>query len=74
MAAWLIRAFGAAITDMRLKVVEEAWFGRTVTPRPLAERGWHAEKSGAEKLGWDRPTGAEREHAPSHEQDRGIDR
>lgn len=46
-ADWFAKAFGELIADIRRKVVEEPWFGRTVTPahQPPAP-------SLAEGLGW----------------------
>ncbi len=52
---WFADAFGASATDIRQKLVEEAWFGRTVTPRPRGGHGRDAEDGPmAERLGWDR--------------------
>ena len=41
---WFADAFGVAIEDVRHKLVEEGWFGRTVTP---------AHSGMAESLGWE---------------------
>lgn len=59
------RAFGAAVADIRHKLVEEATYGRAVTPRAQTiSINAPGEKSPGEALGWG--------HAP--EPDRGIDR
>lgn len=43
---WLTEAFGAAVTDIRAHVVEEAWFGRPLS-KPNVER-----HDAAHDLGW----------------------
>lgn len=68
MVDWFVRAFGAAIEDVRHRLVEEPWYGKsTTTDRDPA-------RSPSEQLGWDR---AAPDHCPSaaeHDLDRGIDR
>jgi hypothetical protein len=62
---WFTRAFGAALADIRQKVVEEPTYGRAVTPRATSiTLNSPGEKSPGEGLGWG--------HAP--EPERGIDR
>lgn len=55
---WFVAAFGAAVADVREKLVEEPWFGRAVdapTPTP----------SLAEALGWtEQPMQARRRSSP----------
>jgi hypothetical protein len=64
-SAWFERAFGAALADIRQKVVEEPTYGRAVTPRATTiTLNSPGEKSPGEGLGWG--------HAP--EPERGIDR
>lgn len=46
---WFSRAFGAAVDDMRKKLIEEPWFGRAVTS---PHRNHH---SIAQEMGWDQP-------------------
>jgi hypothetical protein len=46
----LTEALGEAIADVRQKVVEEGWFGRTVTPPPM-----NVAPSMSEALGWALP-------------------
>jgi hypothetical protein len=43
---WFAKAFGAAIDDVRKRVVEEPWFGRAVTP-PL-----RPDRTASDELGW----------------------
>jgi hypothetical protein len=75
MVSWFARAFGAAVSDMRQRLVEEAWFGRIVTPRRFAEFGSSkGEPSPAERLGWDRPGAGEPMRNAATDQERGIDR
>ena len=64
----LFDAAGAMIADVRQRLVEEGFFGRIVTPRPLAssEHDQHCQ-SFAEQLGWERPAGHD---DPEH----GLDR
>jgi len=64
MHNWFAKAFGATVADIRHKLVEEAWFGREVTPRPFAGNGREPdERTMAERAGWT---------PPAHEH--GIDR
>ncbi len=59
---WLTECFGAAITDIRQKLVEEPWFGRAVTA-PLPEPGG----SLAQQFGWDKPAHERSiQEAPAH--------
>jgi alkylated DNA repair dioxygenase AlkB len=44
---WFSSAFGAAIDDIRKRVVEEPWLGRAVTPK-------HGDHSVSDALGWTR--------------------
>lgn len=51
----LTNAIGGAVADIRQKLIEEGWFGRTVTPRPRHEhpdQGQH--QSLSEQFGWGR--------------------
>ena len=65
--SWLADAIGTVATDVRQRLVEEGWFGRIVTPRPLAGSDRAAEHgSFADRLGWERPAGRD---GPDH----GID-
>jgi hypothetical protein len=51
---WFADAFGGSVADIRQKLIDEAWFGRTTTPRPSQGRD-HGEMSPlAEHFGWDR--------------------
>jgi hypothetical protein len=62
MPEWFAQAFGAAMEDIRQKVVEEPTYGRTVTPPTLSQF-----------YGKDHdPNAQPRRDAP--EQDIGIDR
>lgn len=46
---WFSRTFGAAIDDVRKKLIEEPWFGRAVTPP-------HRNHSSlSQEMGWDQP-------------------
>jgi hypothetical protein len=57
MGDWFARAFGSSVADIRHKLVEEAWFGREVTPRPLGGNGREPdERTMAERAGWTPPT------------------
>ena len=52
----LAEALGAAVGDVRQKVVEEGTYGRAVTPRPLATRDAETTlRSLAEAFGWEQP-------------------
>lgn len=54
---WFSNAFGATVEDIRHKLVEEGWFGRTVTPRTM-RRGQEPEAERttfAELFGWGKP-------------------
>jgi len=54
MANWFDRAFGAAVADVRQKLVEEAWFGRVAAPRPENFGRIAADdRPPGERLGWD---------------------
>jgi hypothetical protein len=57
--------FGAAVADIRQKLLEEGWFGKAVTPRrqniTIGSPG--EEKSPGEQLGWWQR--GERGHQPS---------
>ena len=78
------RPFGEMVDDIRRKLVEEGWFGKSVTGRrqniTIDSVG---EQSPAEKLGWVRNDGrAQQSHASEHDRepvrepngpDRGID-
>ena len=44
---WFAEGFGQLVADIRHKLVEEAWFGREVTPSAQAST-----PSMAEALGW----------------------
>lgn len=48
---WFREAFATSVADVRQRLVEEAWFGRTVTPRQPHGRDGH---SLSEQFGWDR--------------------
>lgn len=63
-ADWFARAFGAAITDIRQKLVEEPWFGRPVTPPVHA-----VQPSLAEAMGW--ATSGDHQREPSAQPDKG---
>jgi hypothetical protein len=75
MGDWFTRAFGATVTDLRQKLVEEAWFGRQVTPRLFdsaghgSDRDQEPEDSLAELLGWERDDTPERDE-PDHDFER----
>lgn len=60
MRDWFTQAFGGAVSDVRAKLIDEAWFGRH-----------SAERTSRGDLGWsiDHP----RESAPSPEMDQGHD-
>lgn len=51
-SAWFTRAFGAAIADIRQRVIEEPYFGKAVTPRATSITIGSGEKSPAQGLGW----------------------
>ena len=55
---WFANAFGAAVEDIRHKLVEEGWFGRTVTPRTLrkGQENQADQRSLAEQFGWGKGT------------------
>ena len=77
---WFARAFGAAVDDVRKRVVEEPWFGRAVTP-PL-----RPDHTVSDALGWTRasdtarhPTAAPEQghgqgHGQSHDQNHDFER
>ena len=53
MSSWFARSFGAALADIRQKVVEEPTYGRAVTPRATSiTLGAPGEKSAGQGLGW----------------------
>lgn len=54
---WFSNAFGATVEDIRHKLVEEGWFGRTVTPRTMRRsQEPEAERTTlAEQFGWGKP-------------------
>jgi hypothetical protein len=54
---WFANAFGAAIDDIRKRVIEEPWFGRAVTPL------YRPEHSMSDTLGWTQ--GNERRYSQS---------
>jgi hypothetical protein len=60
---WFVKAFGAAVDDIRKRLVEEPWFGREVTP-PLQE------KPMAHTLGWEQEKPAQGEPDRSHDVER----
>lgn len=61
---WFSRAFGAAIDDMRKKIVEEPWFGRALS-KPLSG------KEGFD-LGWTQ--GEDQRATPGQDHSHEIDR
>lgn len=76
---WFSNAFGATAEDIRHKLVEEGWFGRTVTPRTLRQN--HEPQSEhatlAEQFGWGKPTDEradDRVSRPTPQQDHDLDR
>lgn len=75
MSDWFSRAFGSAVADVRQKLVEEAWFGKTVTPRPFAGHTPDSTpQTFAERMGWDQPSDRERPEPHQPDRERGIDR
>lgn len=57
-SAWFARSFGAAIADVRQRVLEEPYYGKIVTPRATSITiGAPGEKSPGEALGWTVPGG-----------------
>lgn len=79
------RAFGAAIADIRQRVVEEPYFGKAVTPRATSITiGSPGEKSPGEALGWyarhfgpsdqSREAGHEGRDIHGNEHDHGMER
>lgn len=53
MADWFTRSFGAALTDIRQRVLEEPYFGKVVTPRAQSIAPGSTEtKSPDQTLGW----------------------
>ena len=62
---WFADAFGAAVDDIRKRLVEEPWFGRDVTPpHEPAEKKSH-------DLGWVKDDPALQEHQREHDLDHG---
>ena len=59
---WFARAFGAAVDDVRKRVVEEPWFGRAVT-QPL-----RPDHTVSDALGWTQAGDIARHPAGSSEQ------
>jgi hypothetical protein len=56
MASWFQRGFGAALADIRQRIVEEPWFGKPVTPRSQTiSIHSPSEKSPGDGLGWSHP-------------------
>ena len=71
MRDWFADAFGSAIADARQKLIEEGWFGRTVTPRPFDRtRSPDRESTFAQQAGWEMPA----DRRPQPERELGIDR
>ena len=68
--SWLSAAFGAAVDDVRRRVVEEPWFGR-----PVTGRSDHSSPAAslAEQFGWDR-AGDQSPARPVHDQGHDLDR
>jgi hypothetical protein len=73
--AWLTKigeGFGevthGAVSDIRHKLVEEAWFGRAVTPERRDLTGW---ETLCDRLAQER--GHAPDHAREHEHDRDLD-
>lgn len=56
---WFIQGFGSAISDIRRKVVEEPWYGKSLGTEPRAP-------SLSEALGWARQQPGEPDVEPSH--------
>lgn len=53
MTSWFARSFGAALADVRQRVLEEPYFGKIVTPRATSiTLGTPGEKSEGVGLGW----------------------
>lgn len=67
----LARGFGSAIHDIRQQVLENPWFGRTVTPRSQTitlgtERAASDARTPGEQLGWGKP----QQHTHDHDMER----
>lgn len=63
MFDWLVRAIGGAVADVREKVVEEAWWGRSLS------EGAALRANDSQDLGWREWKQAEPSHTPSgHDQ------
>lgn len=76
---WFADAFGAAIADIRSKLIDEAWFGRSAESKRPAGIEFGDWLSGdvspvARNLDADNFWSREREPTPTPEQDHGIDR
>ena len=65
---WFAQAFGAAVDDIRKRVVEEPWFGRAVTPP------YRPDRTMADELGWTKEGQSPETPAPAHDNEHGIDR
>ncbi|WCT74285.1 hypothetical protein PQ455_03390 [Sphingomonas naphthae] len=71
---WFTEAFGSTATDIRQQLVERAWFGEIVTPRPSDRAARDTDQpSIAEMMGWTRPDTDRGHHSPPPPQDHGID-
>ncbi len=60
MRDWFTASFGAAVEDIRAKLIDEGWFGRRT-----------AERAARDDLGWsiDHPRDSVAAHQPNHDHD-----